>query len=87
MCNIFKITYEVISPFLFNFNAYNLLGIELQQMYVDGCTDNTFDIVSKHYKDYEEFIKARSYQKIHIDLIKKYKEYFEITNDERICEE
>ena len=52
-------------------------------MYVDGRLDNTFDIICTQYSAYEEFIKARGYQKDHIDLIEKFKEYFEITNDEK----
>ena len=83
MCNEFKIHPEVISPLLFDFQACDTLGIDLRQMYVDGRLNNTFDIICSQYTAYEEFIKARGSHKNCVDLIKKFKEYFEITNDEK----
>ena len=83
MCNEFKTSHKVISPLLFDFEARELLGIDLQQMYVDGRTDNTFDITSAQYKAYEEVRKARGYQKKRIDVINMFKQYFESTNDEK----
>ena len=73
VCNEFKIHHEAISPLLFDFEACELLGIDLRQMYVDGRLDNTFEIISRQYSDYEEFIKARGNQKDRIDLIETFK--------------
>ena len=61
----------MLSPLLFDFEACELLGINLQQMYVDGRTDNTFEIISTQYDTYDEFRKARGYQKKHIDLMQQ----------------
>ena len=72
-----------IQPLLFDFEACDKLGIDLRQMYVDARLNNTFDIICSQYSAYEEFLKARGYHKDHIDLIEKFKEYFQITNDEK----
>ena len=81
--NEFKISHQVLSPLLFNFEACELLGIDLQQMYTDGRMHNMFDIINTQYEAYDEFRKARGYQKKRIDLMELFKEYFEITNDEK----
>ena len=52
-------------------------------MYVGGCLDNTFDIICTQYSACEEFRKDHGYYKDPIDLIEKFKEYFEIMNDEQ----
>ena len=83
VCKEFKIHHEVISPLLFDFEACELLGIDLRQMYVNARLNNTFDIICSQYNAYEEFIKPRGYHKDHIDLIEKFKEHFKITNDEK----
>ena len=83
VCDEFKIHHDVISPLLFDFQACDTLGIDLRQMYVDARLNNTFDIICSQYTAYEEFIKARGSHKNCVDLIKKFKEYFQITNNEK----
>ena len=57
-CTQLKIAHTLIMPLLLDFKAFEELGVNLKQVYMNFPTDGLFDTINTQYEAYEKFLKA-----------------------------